>query len=99
VRAHLPPRLLDKAVPLLASRELRRWRDSLVGQLSAATVNRTATGLKAALNLAAEHDERIAIGAHGKPGLPRSRTPSGPATSSYPRQLSGKSLAQRSTKR
>ena len=31
------------------------WR----GQLAAATVNRTTTGLKAALNLAAEHDERI----------------------------------------
>src|SRR5207302_66538 len=28
-------------------------------KLSAATVNRTSTGLKAALNLAAEHDERI----------------------------------------
>ncbi len=60
VRMHLPARLLDKAVALLTSRELRRWRDSLAGQLAAATVNRTATGLKAALNLAAEHDERIA---------------------------------------
>jgi integrase len=59
VRMHLPARLLDKAVALLASRELRRWRDSLAGQLAAATVNRTMTGLKAALNLAAEHDERI----------------------------------------
>ena len=60
VRMHLPSRLLDKAVALLISRELRKWRDGLVGQLTAATVNRTTTGLKAALNLAAEHDERIA---------------------------------------
>jgi len=60
VRMHLLPRLLDKVVALLVSRELRKWRDSLAGQLSAATVNRTTTGLKAALNLAAEHDERIA---------------------------------------
>jgi integrase len=59
VRMHLPPRLLDKVVALLVSRELRKWRDALAGQLSAATVNRTTTGLKAALNLAAEHDERI----------------------------------------
>jgi len=59
VRINFPARLLDKAVALLTSRELRRWRDSLTGKLAAATVNRTATGLKAALNLAAEHDERI----------------------------------------
>src|ERR1700682_5812720 len=51
VRMHLPSRLLDKAVALLVSRELRKWRDSLAGQLTAATVNRTTTGLKAALNL------------------------------------------------
>jgi integrase len=60
VRSHLPARLLDKAVALLLSRELRNWRDGLAGQLAAASVNRTATGLKAALNLAAEQDARIA---------------------------------------
>src|SRR3982074_1960483 len=60
VRMHLPSRLLDKAVALLISWELRKWPDCLIGQLTAATVNRTTTGLKAALNLAAEHDERIA---------------------------------------
>ena len=59
VRMHLPAGLLDKAVALLASRELRGWRDGLARTLAAATVNRTTTGLKAALNLAAEHDERI----------------------------------------
>ena len=59
VRIHLPAGLLDKAVALLASRELRGWRDGLARTLAAATVNRTTSGLKAALNLAAEHDERI----------------------------------------
>jgi len=56
---HLPTGLFNKAVALLASRELRKWRDGLARTLAAATVNRTTTGLKAALNLAAEHDERI----------------------------------------
>src|ERR1043166_5015398 len=52
---HLPAGLRDEAVTFLISRELRRWRDGL----ATTTVNRTCTGLKAALNLAAEHDERI----------------------------------------
>jgi integrase len=47
-------------VALLTSRELRRWRDGLVGSLAPATVNRTTTAFKAALNLAAEHDTGIA---------------------------------------
>ncbi|HEY1300822.1 MAG TPA: site-specific integrase [Stellaceae bacterium] len=59
VRTHLGPALLNKAVALLASRELRRWRDTLAEKLTPSSVNRTTTGLKAALNLAAEHDERI----------------------------------------
>ena len=60
VRMHLPATLANKAVALLTSRELRRWRDSLAKTLTAASVNRTATGLKAALNLAAGDDQRIA---------------------------------------
>jgi len=60
VRVHLPARLLNKAVGLLNSAELRKWRDSLAKTLAPSTVNRTTTGLKAALNLAADHDERIA---------------------------------------
>jgi len=59
VRVNLPSGLFNRPVALLTSLELRRWRDILAVKLSAATVNRTATGLKAALNLAAEHDERI----------------------------------------
>jgi hypothetical protein len=83
VRAHLPAGLREKAVALLTSRELRKWRDSLVKapqrpatkaagwadekpaddeerSLAAATINRSCAAFKAALNLAAEHDERIA---------------------------------------
>src|SRR5207248_6693523 len=60
VRAHLSPGLRDKAVALLAAGDLRRWRDGLAKSLAPATVNRTCTVLKAALNLVADHDERIA---------------------------------------
>ena len=59
VRMHLSATLRDRPVSLLASRDLRRWRDGLVKHLAPASVNRTCTGLKAALNLAAEQDERI----------------------------------------
>jgi integrase len=59
VRLHLPEALADKRVSLLSARDLRNWRDSLVKVLAPATVNRTATALKAALNLLADHDERI----------------------------------------
>src|SRR5690242_20070693 len=56
---HLPPALKDKPVALLAAGDLRRWRDRLAKTLAPSTVNRTCAALKAALNLAADHDERI----------------------------------------
>jgi integrase len=59
VRAHLTDKLAGKNVPLLTMRELRAWRDGLADKLAPATVNRTTNALKAALNLAADHDERI----------------------------------------
>ncbi len=59
VKAHLRHGLRDQAVTLLSSRELRRWRDSLAKTLASATVNRTCAAFKAALNLVADHDERI----------------------------------------
>jgi integrase len=59
VRAHLSDLLANKAVALVTSRELRKWRDWLTGQLAPASVNRTTNAFKASLNLAAEHDERI----------------------------------------
>jgi integrase len=60
IRIHLSATLLTKDVALLASRDLRKWRDDLATKLAPATVNRTAAAFKAALNLAAEHDDRIA---------------------------------------
>ena len=60
IRIHLSATLLTKDVALLASRDLRKWRDDLATKLASATVNRTAAAFKAALNLAAEHDDHIA---------------------------------------
>jgi integrase len=59
VRAHLPDALGDKIVDAVTARELTAWRDRLIEKLSPATANRICTALKAALNLAADHDERI----------------------------------------
>jgi integrase len=59
LRAHLPPSLREKPVALLSAGDLRRWRDNLVKSISPASANRTSAVLKAALNLAAHHDERI----------------------------------------
>jgi len=60
VRRHLTPGLRSKTVALLTSRELKRWRDSLIKTDAApATVNRITRILKAALNHCADHDERI----------------------------------------
>ena len=69
LRAHLADDLLDKAVASLTWSELRKWRDGLVNaqahkktsrkavKLSPATINRTCTVLKAALNhVAADPD-------------------------------------------
>jgi hypothetical protein len=39
--------------------DLREWRDDLAKRLAPASVNRTAAAFKAALNLAADNDERI----------------------------------------
>jgi integrase len=59
VRVHLREALANKRVALLTARDLRNWRDDLSKLLAPATVNRTAGALKAALNLVADHDERI----------------------------------------
>jgi hypothetical protein len=59
-RIHLTGALLNKPVALLGATELRKWRDSLLAKgLAPGTVNRTKTGLRAALELAAAHDPRI----------------------------------------
>ena len=56
---HVPEDLLEKPVSDLKSRDLRGWRDALGKQLRPSTVNRTATALKAVLNLAADRHESI----------------------------------------
>ena len=69
-RIHLTPTLLAKPVSLLTASELRKWRDSLRAKgLTAATINRTRTGLAAACNLVAAHDERITNGRAWRIGL------------------------------
>lgn len=59
-RAIITPTLLAKPVALLTARELKHLRDGLLAKgAKPASVNRSLRGLKAALNLAAVHDERI----------------------------------------
>jgi hypothetical protein len=59
VRVHLPNALRDKPVALLTARELKRWRDGLQKTLAIASINRISNSLRAALNLAANTDDRI----------------------------------------
>src|SRR5262249_28731211 len=59
VRRHLSDTLARNTVALVTSRDLRQWRDALAKVVAPATVNRTASAFKAALNLAADNDERI----------------------------------------
>lgn len=79
VRIHLPATIASKAVPSVTVEEFRDWRDRLAKRLAPATVNRTCTALKAALNLAADKDERInsrrpwEIGLASLPNAERSR--------------------------
>jgi integrase len=69
-RIHLPGSILNKPVALLGATELRKWRDGLLANgLAPGTVNRTKTGLRAALELAAAHDPRIANQRAWKVGL------------------------------
>ncbi len=70
VRLHLTGSILSKPVALLGATELRKWRDRLLDKgLAPGTVNRTKTGLRAALELAAAHDPRIANERAWKVGL------------------------------
>src|SRR5258705_944829 len=59
-RHHLTASLLSKPVSMLTVKELRHWRNGLVADgVKASTINRLNKALKAALNLAASHDDRI----------------------------------------
>jgi integrase len=71
VRRHLGEKLLDRPVAALTFSDLRKWRDGLTAKskrkdspdtgraLAPSGTNRLCTALKAALNLAADTDERI----------------------------------------
>ena len=78
-RVHLTPVLLAKPVQLLTAAELKKWRDSLLGKIAPATINRVCRCLFAALELARNHDERIQnrqaweIGLAGLPDAQESR--------------------------
>lgn len=58
-RVHLTAVLLAKPVALLTSTELQKWRDGLLTMMAASTINRLSGCLCAALELAAQHDQRI----------------------------------------
>src|SRR5215471_572713 len=70
VRTLLSPSMLAKPVALLTARELKHLRDGLIAKgAKPASVNRDMKGLKAALNLAAAHDERIVNARAWRTGL------------------------------
>jgi integrase len=58
-RVHLTASLLSKPVALLTSKELKHWRDGLLGKIAPATINRQCNSICAALELARSHDPRI----------------------------------------
>src|SRR6266508_381063 len=68
-----------KPVGLLTVRDLQAWRDGLIEKMEPASVNRTRTGLRAALELAATLDHRITnrhvfrLGLRGLPAATRAR--------------------------
>jgi hypothetical protein len=59
VRIHLPTTLAEQPVALLKATALLRWRDGLHKSLKPGSINRIANALRAALNMAADADERI----------------------------------------
>src|SRR5262245_54450100 len=59
-RKHLTSTLAAKPVGMLTAADLRHWRDALLAKgMKGATFNRTATALRAALELSATLDDRI----------------------------------------
>jgi integrase len=60
VRRHLPDGLRHKPVMLLTADELWQWRNVLGKTLANGSINRVANALRAALNLAADSDPRLA---------------------------------------
>jgi hypothetical protein len=60
LRGHVTASLLSKPVQLLAKSELTTWRNGLTAKMKPASVNRVCKSFRAALNLAANNDSRIA---------------------------------------
>jgi integrase len=60
VRLHLPDELGGREAAKVEATELKAWRNGLAEKMPLSTVNRVITGLKAALNAAADLDARIA---------------------------------------
>ena len=58
---HLTGALLSKPLVLLDVNELRRFRDGMLGAIKPASANRISSCVRAACNLAAERDPRIAL--------------------------------------
>jgi hypothetical protein len=70
IRKHIAPTLASKPVGLLTARELSAWRDALLADgMKPATAVRLFKSVKAALNLAARRDHRIANSAAWRDGL------------------------------
>jgi hypothetical protein len=57
---HLTAALLSKPLILLDIHELSRFRDGMLAAVKRGTANRVASSVRAACNLAAEHDPRVA---------------------------------------
>jgi integrase len=64
---------------MLSARDLQSWRDNLIEKMEPSSVNRTCNGLRAALELAADLDDRIAnrrafrLGLRRLPGANKAR--------------------------
>jgi integrase len=58
---HLSAGLLAMPITLITVTELRRFRDGMLAAVTRGTANRTASCVRAACNLAAERDPRIAL--------------------------------------
>jgi integrase len=59
VRAHITESLAGRPLPLLTGHSLELWRNSLLTQMAAASVNRVCNAFRAALNLVADSVEGI----------------------------------------
>lgn len=58
---NLPPAMRERPIALLGVEELLKWRNDAKGRMAASSVNRLATILKAALNLAAKKNRTLDV--------------------------------------